>query len=86
MEYAHELQLQYYLWYLKRIKKIINVYGILDYPLLNVNKRVNLDRETEDRIESIIRAIRIIRNLPDPPKAERRSACKKCAYYEFCMI
>ena len=28
MEYAHELQLQYYLWYLKRIKKISNVYGI----------------------------------------------------------
>lgn len=86
MEYAHELQLQYYLWYLKRIKKICNVSGMLDYPLLKANKRVNLDRETEERIESIIRDVKIIRDLPCPPKAEKRELCKKCAYYEFCMI
>ncbi|UJG42620.1 MAG: CRISPR-associated protein Cas4 [Candidatus Heimdallarchaeum endolithica] len=86
LEDAHKYQLYYYIYYLKRTKKIELVEGIIDYPL--VKKRINLtlNAEIEKKLENILAEIKEILAMPSPPKPEKKSYCRKCAYFEFCWV
>lgn len=83
MEKAHEYQLLYYLYFLKKKVKI-NVIGIIDYPLLKKRVKIDLTYEKEKLLESILDEIgKIIKN-EIPPEPEWKSYCRHCAYKELC--
>lgn len=80
---AHLFQLLYYLYYLKNEKGIENIKGFIDYPKLRKRKEVRLNRDSEKRLEEILKNIDIIvkGDLPWPRKGK---ICRTCAYFEFC--
>jgi len=82
---AHYYQILYYLWYLKKIKGMKNVKGIITYPKERKRIEVCLTREIEQKIEKILREIKQIITLPTPPKPEYKKYCRKCSYFEFCF-
>lgn len=75
-------QILYYLWYLKQ--KGINAKGEIVYPKEKKKEMIILSKEIEEDIPRILRNIREIVKLPNPPKPIRRPYCKKCSYYELC--
>ncbi|MGL4849412.1 MAG: CRISPR-associated protein Cas4 [Clostridium sp.] len=81
---SDRLQLQYYLYYLKKLG--INKTGTLNYVKEKRVEEVILDKETEKFIEETLVNIREILKMSFPPKVEKYKYCKKCAYYEFCYI
>jgi len=83
MEKAHEMQLLYYLYYLKK-KEVKNTIGIINYPLLRKVKKVILTEEYEKELEEILIKINDIISKPTPPQPIRKPYCKGCAYYELC--
>jgi CRISPR-associated exonuclease Cas4 len=78
-----KFQLLYYLWYLKNIKNII-MNGLITYPTEKKVERVVLTPELEKEIENILKDIKQIISLPQPPKPEKKKYCRKCSYFEFC--
>lgn len=86
IEEAGIWQLKYYLFYLKQ-RGVENLKGKIDYPLLHQTIQVELTEEDEQRLLKIIEDIRHIcsqKTAGDFP--EKRSICKKCAYYDLCYI
>lgn len=85
IEKASEWQLKYYIWLLR--KKGIDIEkGILDYPLLRKRKEVFLTDQDEERLQAVVVEINKIILLKSPPVINKKSICKKCAYYELCYI
>ncbi|TQD24010.1 CRISPR-associated protein Cas4 [Methanolobus vulcani] len=82
MEDAHLRQMLYYLYYLR--KRGIEARGVMNYPLLNQTKDVELTPEEEKNIEDDIRGIEqiVTGRMPHP---KRIRICPKCAYFEFCF-
>lgn len=85
MSKAHEYQLLYYLYYLKHEKGINDAIGIIDYPKIRRRETIKLDERKETELKNIIKRIGKIL-AEDMPTPERRSACRRCAYYEFCFV
>lgn len=77
-------QLYYYLWYLKQLGMVVR--GFIVYPKEKKKIEVTLTPEIEKEIEKIIEDIPKIIALPVPPKAEKKTYCKGCAYYELCVV
>ena len=82
MEEAHLRQMLYYLYYLK--KRGVDVRGVMNYPLLNQTRDVELTPEGEKNIEDDIKGIEqiVTGRMPHP---KRMRICPKCAYFEFCF-
>lgn len=82
MEEAHLRQMMYYLYYFR--KKGVEAKGIMNYPLLNQTKEVELTPEGEKSIEEDMRSIEkiVTGRMPHP---KRIRICPKCAYFEFCF-
>lgn len=82
MEDAHLRQMLYYLYYLK--KKGVEGKGVMNYPLLNQIREVELTPDGEKSIEEDIRGIEeiVTGRMPHP---KRMRICPKCAYFEFCF-
>ena len=85
LEKAHVFQMLYYLWYLKKLKGIENVKGMILYPKERRKFCILLDEEKEKEIERIIFEISKIASAPFPPKPIYKKYCRKCAYFEFCF-
>jgi len=85
MSKAHQYQLLYYLYYLKKEKGIADAVGIIDYPKIRRRETFKLDDRNEIELENIVKRIGNI--LSDQmPVPERRPACRQCAYYELCFV
>ena len=84
IEKAHFYQLLYYIYFLKRITKMTNITGIIDYPLLKKRVSVNLSADYEKEMNLILKEIEEIIRTERPPEPEWISYCKKCAYAELC--
>lgn len=84
-EKAHYYQMLYYLWYLKNIKGIANLEGIISYPNERKTIKVELTEEKEKEIEKTLREINEIISKPKPPLPVYKKYCRKCAYFEFCF-
>jgi CRISPR-associated exonuclease Cas4 len=84
LEKAHIVQLLYYIFYLKNEKGIENVEGIINYPSKRKIVRVELTPEKEIELQNILKKIKEIILLPQPPKPEKKKYCRKCSYFEFC--
>lgn len=81
---AHEYQMLYYLWYLKNIKGIENIKGKISYPKERRVVDVLLTNEKEKEIEEIIKRIKDITSLSNPPKPSYKKYCRRCAYFSLC--
>lgn len=85
IEEASILQVKYYLYYLKS-RGVFNITGLIDYPLLKQNVKVELLWEDEMNISNICNEIKSITSKKVPPQLIKKAICKKCAYYELCYI
>ena len=83
IEEAHELQVKYYIYYLRK-KGVNTSRGIIHYPKARKIKEVSFTKNDEEIIEKALKTIDEILNYEYPPKVERKPYCIKCAYYEFC--
>ncbi|WP_297445894.1 CRISPR-associated protein Cas4 [Desulfurobacterium sp.] len=84
LEKAHLYQLLYYIYYLKKLKGLESE-GRITYPLKRKVVKVQLTEENEKEIERILKEIRKIISLPNPPKPEYKRYCRRCSYFEFCF-
>ena len=83
MEQAHEMQLIYYLYYLK-MKGVEGLRGQIDYPKLRETKMVELTSARELEIEQAIEEMKRIVDSKQAPQVEWMKICGKCAYAELC--
>lgn len=77
-------QLYFYLWIFNKVN--INATGYLVYPKEKKKEEIELTEEKIIEIEEIIENIKKISNLEKPPSPHQQPYCKKCTYYELCMI
>jgi len=82
MESADRLQMQYYLYVLKR--QGIQKKGLLSYTLEKKTVEVTLDDAGERRVLEAIRGVKRILSGPIPP-LRKLPFCSKCAYRDFCF-
>lgn len=83
MEEAHEMQLLYYLYYLK-LKGVENLRGQIDYPKLRETKLVELTADREEQIERALREMQRIVSSEEAPRVEWMKICRSCSYAELC--
>ena len=79
-----EYQLYFYLYTMRKV--VSEVRGVLAYPKEKKKEELILDDEKIKEIESILNGILDIVALKKPPIAENKNYCKKCSFYELCMV
>ena len=84
MERAHEMQLLYYLFYLKRRKGVEGLRGEIDYPKLRETKQVELTEEREREVEEALREMSRIVGSKRAPEVEWMKVCRACSYADLC--
>ena len=84
MERAHEMQLLYYLYYLKRWKGVEGLRGQIDYPKLRETKTVELTEEREREVEAALAEMSGIVRSRRAPDVEWMKVCGSCSYAELC--
>ena len=85
IEEAGILQVKYYLYYLKK-KGVTDIRARIDYPLLKQSLDLELTEEDKRKIEVVLEDIHKIIESEVPQKADKKSICKSCAYYDLCFI
>jgi CRISPR-associated exonuclease Cas4 len=83
MERAHEMQLLYYLYYLK-LKGVEGVRGQIDYPKLRETRAVELTIERELEIKDALEDMKRIVDSKHAPEVDWMRICAKCSYAELC--
>lgn len=84
MEGAHEMQLLYYLYYLKRWKGVEGLRGQIDYPKLRETKEVELTEDREREIERALVEMQEIVGMKTAPDVPWMRVCASCSYAELC--
>jgi CRISPR-associated exonuclease Cas4 len=77
-------QLYFYLWNMKNSG--IDAKGVLVYPDERKRESIELTDEINKEMKIIIKEIKKIISLKTPPKSIIKPYCKKCSYYELCMV
>ena len=77
-------QLYYYLWNAKKMGKEME--GMLVYPEERKREKLTLTPEKEEEIEKMIENIQKVVYQPLPPSVLIKPYCKRCTYYELCMV
>ena len=77
-------QLYFYLWTLKNAN--ITARGEVIYPKEKKKEKIELTPEIENEITEIISGIQDISQLKTPPTPQPKPYCKRCTYFELCMI
>lgn len=85
IEEASIWQVKYYLYYLKNYG-VENVRAKIDYPLLKQTVEVTLSAEDEERMKEMIEDIKRILQSEKLPDGLKGKVCKKCAFFDLCMI
>jgi len=85
MEKAHEMQVLYYIWYLRQ-KGVERITGEIDYPTLKQKAKVELTSDKEVELVEALNDIERIVSRNDPPFRINRRFCKTCSYYELCWV
>ncbi|WP_459202218.1 CRISPR-associated protein Cas4 [Methanococcus sp. CF] len=83
MEKSDIFQVLYYIYYLKN--QNIPAIGFINYPSKNKILKVELNNKNTSELEQIIEKIHKIIDSDVPVKPEKKTYCKKCAYFEFCF-
>ena len=79
-----QYQLYFYLYNLRLLEP--NVRGILVYPKERKKQEIILDDVIINEMEEILKGIIEVSNLITPPIAENKPYCKRCSFYELCMV
>lgn len=79
---AAKAQLLFYLYKLRQAG--LNLKGVLLIPKEKKRFPVELTDEKIAEIESVIKDIETIVDMPEPPKAVKCVFCTKCGYRDFC--
>ncbi len=77
-------QLYFYLYNLRLIEPTVR--GVLVYPKERKKEEIILDDKLIEEMDKILSGIVEISNLKVPPVAENKSYCKRCSFYELCMV
>jgi len=85
MENAHEWQVKYYIWLLKK-NGIDGVTGIIEYPKMRETSKVELTEEDIACLEKTVAEIEQIVGMETCPQRIESKICKSCSYYEFCYV
>ncbi|GBD37084.1 hypothetical protein HRbin36_02214 [bacterium HR36] len=80
---AARLQVLYYLYYLKRLGAT-GLTGELRFPKERRCEPVTLTEQGEREVETALREIQRIEQLPAPPHVNFMPICRRCAYAELC--
>ncbi|AXF58011.1 CRISPR-associated protein Cas4 [Salicibibacter kimchii] len=73
------------LFYLQTLRKMgINASGELLFPEEKKTETINLDNESDQRLNAAVEDIRKIARQPIPPAPKKINFCQKCAYREYC--
>lgn len=83
MEYAHIMQLLYYLYFLENLG--IKRKGFINYPKLKKKTKIEITDEKRKEIKNVLTEINKTLKLQKPPKKEKTKICRNCSYYEFCF-
>ena len=85
IEKAHEWQVKYYIWLLKK-SGVDGVTGIIEYPKLRETTKVELIDEDVICMEKMIADINLLVDSETCPPRMEAKICKSCSYYEFCYV
>lgn len=86
MEEASIWQIKYYLFYLKNYG-IDNIKAKIDYPLLKQVVEVNLQEEDETKLRMVLAEVnQLIKMERMPLGINNKKLCKKCVFFDLCMI
>jgi len=85
MEKAHEMQVLYYIWYLRQ-KGIEGITGEIDYPTMKQKAKVELTSGKEEELVEALNDIERIVSRNDPPSRINKRFCKMCSYFELCWV
>lgn len=85
VEKAHEMQVLYYIWYLKQ-KGVEGITGEIDYPVLKQKTKVELTSEKETELLKTLKEIEQIVGQSEPPPRINKKFCKTCSYFELCWV
>lgn len=77
-------QLYFYLYNLRSIEPTVR--GVLVYPKERKKEEIILDEELIKEMDEILNGIVEVSNLKAPPVAETKPYCKRCSFYELCMV
>lgn len=85
MEEAHEWQVKYYIWLLKR-NGVEGVTGLLEYPKLRETTKVTLTEVDIDYLQGVVKEVETIMESEACPPSIKSKICKSCSYMEFCYV
>lgn len=80
-----EMQLKFYLWYLKT-EKGIEARGEMAYPTERKRQAIELTPADEQELEAIVDEIEQIISQDAPPAPEQKPICESCAYHDLCWV
>lgn len=82
-EEAHEWQVKYYLFVLKR-NGIDGATAVLEYPTLRKTLNLELSTDDDEKIVEMRRQIEEIISAPKCPPLLNSRKCRNCSYFDFC--
>ncbi|WP_303861767.1 CRISPR-associated protein Cas4 [Alkalibaculum bacchi] len=85
IEEASIWQVKYYLYYLEKLG-ISEIEAKIDYPLLKKVVEVELNGDDREKLKKVIGEIKMLLESSVIPKEKMSEKCKKCAYYDICII
>lgn len=84
IEEASELQVKYYLYYLKQ--RGVDMKAKIDYPLLRQTVEIVLTEADCHLLDHVLEEIQTIIEKKEIPKCQKKNICKSCAYYDLCWV
>ncbi|CAD5244475.1 CRISPR-associated protein Cas4 [Thermococcus camini] len=84
LEEPAKWQLKYYLYLLR--KAGVEAEGIISYPREGTREEVELTEEDMETLENVLKEIERVISLENPPPAEKKPYCRRCAYRDFCWV
>lgn len=80
-------QLKYYLYLLRKVGGVEAVGGVISYPKEGTREEIELTDEDVRTLEGgALKEIERIISLENPPPAEKKPYCRRCAYRDFCWV
>ncbi|ASI98605.1 CRISPR-associated protein Cas4 [Thermococcus celer] len=77
-------QLKYYLYLLRKVG--VEAVGVISYPKEGTREEIELTDEDVRTLEGALKEIERIISLENPPPAEKKPYCRRCAYRDFCWV
>ncbi len=77
-------QLYYYLYSMRKLNP--NITGELVYPKERKKEKIILTDKIIKEMDKILEDIPKIVQLDKPPKAYKKKYCRKCSFFELCMV